>query len=158
VPRVYTRVPPIDRFNEKWVRDEVTGCHVWTASVGSHGRPLLHVHGIGNVLASRFIMMYEREVPENVDEMYVCHAPVICHNPLCVNPEHLRWATPSENSFDKNLDGTMPSNRGMGKVTEDDVRAIRADQGTTTEIGRRYGIHPSQVSRIKNRKTWFHIP
>ncbi len=31
-----------------------------------------------------------------------------CGNPSCVNPNHLRWATKSENMQDKHLHGTMP--------------------------------------------------
>ncbi len=43
-----------------------------------------------------------------------------CGNTLCVNPQHLRWATPKQNCADKVLHGT--DNRGeknnMSKLTE----------------------------------------
>lgn len=45
-----------------------------------------------------------------VSGMVAAHAPSGCHNPLCVNPLHLRWATYSENARDMLIDGT--SRRG----------------------------------------------
>lgn len=42
-------------------------------------------------------------MPRHID---AAHAPIICHNPSCVNPAHLRWASKSENASDKMLDGT----------------------------------------------------
>lgn len=40
------------------------------------------------------------------------------------------------------------------KVTEDDVRAIRADNRSHSVIAAEYGMAPSNVSHIKTRKTW----
>ena len=93
---------------------------------------------------------------EDREGMDAAHAPGICHNPLCVNPRHLREATRAENVADMQVDGT--SYRGernhMSKLAEADVRAIRADTRPQRTIATQYGLTPSQVSRIKGRKTW----
>ena len=51
-------------------------------------------------------------------------------------PDNCRWVTKSVNS---------------SKLTPADVRAIRVATGTTTEIGDRFGVDCSHISRIRNR-------
>lgn len=84
------------------------------------------------------------------------HLPVVCHNLRCVNPRHLRWATPAENQADRLADGTHGGGRNS-PLTVDDVLAIRADDRPHVEIERDYPVTASTISRIKNRETWRHI-
>lgn len=76
----------------------------------------------------------------------------------CVNPAHLRWATSAENGQDMVRHGT--STRGtrnpMVKLTEDDVRSIRALAGTLTQakLAAHYGVHPQHVHCIVVGKAW----
>jgi hypothetical protein len=82
-----------------------------------------------------------------------------CNNRLCINPNHLRWATRAENIDDMVGHGT--AQRGerspLSKLTEDQVRQIRALDGKVgrTEIGRRFGISHATVYAILERKSWF---
>jgi hypothetical protein len=50
-------------------------------------------------------------------------------------------------------------NGSKAKLTDDQVREIRALQGTATleEVGRRYGVSFSTIGMIWRRDTWFHI-
>ena len=76
----------------------------------------------------------------------------------CVTKGHLAWKTSAENNADRIVHGT--SNRGercgSAKLTEADVREIRALEGTMfqREIGERYGITYSAVNDIFHRRTW----
>lgn len=74
-------------------------------------------------------------------------------------PENLSWGTNSENQMDRVEHGT--SNRGsahgMARLTEDDVRGIRALSAlgwTQRALGERYGIRQQHVSEIVRGVCW----
>ncbi len=93
------------------------------------------------------------EIPEG---MLVCHH---CDNPPCVNPEHLFLGTPADNSSDMTAKGRQARGEASGKakLTEDQVRAIRADTRMRREIAADYGVDSTVVSRIRLRHTWRHV-
>jgi len=76
----------------------------------------------------------------------------------CLNPNHLRWATAEENEADKLLHGT--SNRGerhgMVKLTEDEVRAVRALKGKVSQraAAKALGYTRGVVCDIWTGRTW----
>lgn len=77
----------------------------------------------------------------------------------CVHPKHLRWATHAENEADKKSHGTaaIGVRHGMSKLSEDAVILIRAADGSCRTVGEKFGITPTQVSRIRRRLSWGHI-
>ena len=79
-----------------------------------------------------------------------------CDNPPCINPLHLRQGSHRENMKDMTTRNRQNAgeDRYNAKITEDDVRAIRADTRIQRVIGADYGITQRQVSHIKNRKKW----
>jgi hypothetical protein len=84
-----------------------------------------------------------------------------CGVKACVNPRHLRWATPKQNQADRVIHGTH--NRGelhnMAKLNAEQVQAIRARTGQTQhEIASEFGVTRSLISYIRNRRSWRHIP
>lgn len=76
----------------------------------------------------------------------------------CVNPRHLMWKTPKANSDDKVTHGTMARGEklGMSKLTEENVRSIRAMKGTHTrrELAEIFDTCPSNIAGILNRRRW----
>lgn len=84
-----------------------------------------------------------------------------CGNPACVNPRHLRWATRQENEADKLIHGTdnRGAKHGMSKLTDDNVREIRALKGVMRQrdIAARFSIAQGTVSEIQAGKRWTHI-
>lgn len=56
----------------------------------------------------------------------------------------------------------MPARKGeensSAKLTEEDVYAIRRDPRRQKQIAYDYGIGQMQVSRIKRRLKWKHLP
>lgn len=77
----------------------------------------------------------------------------------CCSRKHLRWATREENFSDKAAHGTLNIGEAnyAAKLTESDVRAIRASTDSQQTIARRYGIEQTNVSAIKRRKSWRHV-
>jgi hypothetical protein len=94
--------------------------------------------------------------------MNVCHFP----NPDRGNNRlsNLRWGTPRENASHKELQGTSQkgSRSGAAKLTEADVMEIRrifesGEARNKRAIAARYGVTPTAIGFIINRKNWTHI-
>ena len=98
---------------------------------------------------------------ESIDGMEVMH---LCDNPACVNPQHLKLGTHTENMHDMFSRGrrktAMGEKTGRAKLSDDDARhifSLVASGLPQPEIARMFGIDRSQVSRIKTKKTWRHL-
>lgn len=144
------RVDVRERFFSKTKIAE-NGCLEWTAAK-RHGYGVFNPYG-KLVMAPRFAWFLKYgETPE----LCVLHK---CDNPSCVNYQHLFLGTRGDNHRDKVAKDR--SNRGMrhghAKLTDDQVRQIRAMQGYQKEIAALFGIDQGLVSKIKNRKYWTHI-
>jgi len=90
-------------------------------------------------------------VPEG---LFVCHH---CDNPICINPEHLFLGTSADNRQDAMQKERLPcgENHGRHKLTEADVRAIRADRiSSQRALAREYGVSHSNICAIKTGATW----
>lgn len=81
---------------------------------------------------------------------HAAHAAGIECNSLCINPRHLRWATPSENGMDRHLDGTMTER--PRKLSKQEVREIFFAEGVQREIAERFAVCQQEVSYIKSGK------
>lgn len=84
------------------------------------------------------------------------HAAHSCGERLCVNPRHLRWATPKENEQDKISHGRSlrGSNHSNARLTEADVRAIRASSDPIGQLSERYGLSAAHTEAVKNGRKW----
>jgi hypothetical protein len=87
-----------------------------------------------------------------------------CHNPRCVNPDHLVVGTQRDNIRDAKERGTLRLGHVMkgedsphSKLTADQVREIRADTRSQVTIASAYGISQSTISAIRLRRKWKHI-
>ena len=79
----------------------------------------------------------------------------------CVSGAHLSWKTRAENFNDRWGHGTWPKGEKgpNAKVTEDDVRSIRAAAGLRTQgdLAKAYGISRQQIGHIQSGKSWSHV-
>lgn len=142
------------RFLQGVVENPPAGCVLWPYAKHPLGYGRLRV-GKKMVPAHRlgWEMYHGKEMR---DGMHAAHAPGICHEPSCVNPTHIREATPTENHADKHVDGTVTcgENHHAARLCEADVRAIRSDVRVHTKIASDYGIARQTVGDIKSRKRW----
>lgn len=134
---------------------EPSGCWIWTACLGNKSYGLFKLDGKHQRAHRLSYQCFKGEIP---DEMLVCHT---CDNPTCVNPAHLWVGTNDDNMNDKVKKGRQSrlhgETNGFSKLTEDDVKAIRADKRLQRQIAADYGIHQANVSLIKLRKSWSHV-
>lgn len=81
----------------------------------------------------------------------------------CVNPKHLRWATPKENIADQKIHGTY---RAGSKIEHKailnegivaDIKQRLANGDRNVDIANVYDISPHHVSAIKIGKSWKHV-
>lgn len=99
---------------------------------------------------------YELFIGPIPEGLVVCHR---CDIPLCVNPSHLFLGTPMDNQRDKIKKGRQAkgAKSGTPKLTEQDIREIRAASGSQQSIADRYGCSQVRVSQIKRGKGWRHV-
>ncbi|UVB02995.1 hypothetical protein IVIADoCa2_18 [Xanthomonas phage vB_Xar_IVIA-DoCa2] len=78
-----------------------------------------------------------------------------CDNRRCINPDHLSAGTFGENNTER---GLRAKRNGVNlKLTEDDVRAIKAalSAGVTQSVlARRFSVHQTAISAIKRGKNY----
>ena len=84
-----------------------------------------------------------------------------CDIRSCVNPDHLIIGTQADNVRDRDErqrrappKGEM---NGRAKLTEDQVKAIRADARKSHFIARDYSTPISTIKKIKSFVTWKHV-
>ena len=144
----------LERF-ETYINKTDT-CWLWTGHL---------VHGYGRFgfqgrewLAHRLMYVYcYGEIPKGYD---IAHAPIICHNRACVNPDHLEATTRKINESHKVLDGT--DNRGekhiRAKLTNEKILEIRRRSNETyRSLAEEFGTTSGNISDIINRKKWTHV-
>jgi len=169
---------PRQRFNEKCLwRD--SGCLIWTGAVrGSRQKRGCFWDGKKTVDAARW-QLTNLVRPPKEDEC-ACHT---CDNSLCVNVEHLFWATHQENVADMHAKQrshhyTDPSvgkqagaksqatfrqkphlrargsRHGSAKLTEDQASAIQNSALPSEWLAKVHGVSRSTINRIRNGSLW----
>lgn len=134
-------------------------CWPWTgARIAGYG-----VYGAGKrgrVRAARFACeLVGKKIP---NDLLACHK---CDNPPCCNPCHIFAGTSLDNNRDMVRKGRAADFRGEkcghAKLTEDDVRRIRAEYASGNifqeELAERYGVSEGAISGILRRKNWKHV-
>lgn len=147
------------RFDAK-VRKTAT-CWLWTGAITKktgYGR----FNPDGEVIGAH-IYAWERANGRKVPidpvtgrKLDVCHTCDVKH---CVRDDHLFDGPRKKNMEDAVSKGRQAKGevQGHAKLTASEVRAIRASPESNTDLGLRYGVDPSNISHIRNRKSWKHV-
>lgn len=139
----------LDRFNKKYTVD-ASGCWLWTAFRNNVGYGQINAGRRGEGMLKAHRVSFELHVGPIPEGLWVLHRCDVRH---CVNPEHLFLGTAADNMRDMCEKGR----HGRTKLTEADVRAIRADTRAQRTIAAAYGIRHGTVGNIKRRKAWRHV-
>lgn len=142
-----------ERFRRQTER--VGECLIWTGYKTLSGYGSM---GIGRVPTRAHRVAWTLAYGPIPDGLYVLHR---CpeHRRDCVAVEHLYLGDAKQNYDDMVADGTAVrgERHHSARLTEADVRAIRADPRNNTEVARAYGLDRSHVGQIRSRKAWKHV-
>jgi hypothetical protein len=143
-----------EAFLRAHLRDHTDKCILWPFKLRPSGYGLAVLASV-QMHAHRWACILAHGAPPN-DEYHAAHS---CGHPSCINPDHLRWATPKENSDDRYNHGTIIYGEKSGKtaLTADDIRAIRAAPPDLKYLMGRYGVSKGCISKIRSRQRWPHI-
>jgi len=130
-------------------------------------RPETDKHGYLKVVLSKDGKTFKRQVHRLVASAFIENPlglPQVNHldgvkSRNCVG--NLEWASVSRNvkhAYDV-LDKPRMSGElhGLSKLTEEQVKAIRADVRSQSIIAAEYGVQQPSVSKIKRRERWAHL-
>ena len=150
-----TRAPtgdPVRFFQNVALRHVGDDCLIWPYST-TKGYAQIRINGrmaLVHRLSCEFL-----NGPSPTPEHEAAHG---CGNKACVNPRHLRWATPAENSADRVLHGTHPSGElnPRAKITKAAAIEIRSLRGSEKQVSlaKRFGISQQTVSQIQSGRLW----
>ncbi|WP_107327480.1 HNH endonuclease [Agrobacterium pusense] len=112
----------------------------------------------GDKVRPAHVVSYELEngpLPEGMNGLHSCDYR------RCVNPSHIFAGTHQDNMSDMVAKGRANAPKGVDhhdvKLTEDEVRAIRADGRKQRDIAADYGVSQSAIMMIKTRRNWRHL-
>lgn len=146
-----------DRFHQRYDRRGNDECWNWTARCNPQGYGLIYtlVGGAKKVIFATHVAL-ELDGRRRQPDQVACHA---CDNPTCVNPKHLRWGSIRDNSRDMVERGRAPQGEASPRaiLSDEQVRAIRADPRRRSVIAREYGLSWNAINLIVRRKRWAHL-
>jgi hypothetical protein len=85
-----------------------------------------------------------------------------CGNPICVNPNHIRWDSPAGNAADRSTHGTEQrgEDRPNAKLTDKTIRQIlrMTEEGVMQkDIAQHFGVSRALVYGVQKGKRWRHV-
>lgn len=128
---------------------DANGCWIWQGTfIKKSGYGTDYIESRSVTAHALSYTAFKGAIPPGLE---VCHR---CDVRACVRPEHLFLGTRAENMKDCSVKG-----RQWRKLSDDDVRAIRAADGVSkAELARRYGVTDVMIGKIIRREWWRHLP
>lgn len=145
------------RFESKYEPVTESGCWLWTGgSVSPLGHGTLRNESMTHELAHR--ISYRLNVGEIPAGKQVLHS---CDVGACVNPAHLFLGTQKDNMQDmlrKRRQNRANNVKGeahpLARLTEEEVRDIRASKEKDAVLAARYGMSRSHICAIQLGRYW----
>ena len=137
------------QFIDDAIASSSDDCLIWPFAVRkSSGYAAYTYRSAGrkvSVDAHRFVCELAHGKP--IDDDQAAHS---CGVKLCINPHHLRWATPQENMDDAKAHGTV---RGGGRyrqrIFEPQIEDICTSGASLLVLAEKYSSDVSYIGRVK---------
>ncbi len=156
----------INYFKSKIAPPDANGCCIWCGSLDKdgYGRVSFRINDKKPCIRAHRLAKWIVEKPID-NKLLACHKPIICHNRLCCNPDHIYWGTVKQNTNDQVLDGTFRDKKGIkhhnAKLTEEQVKEIKLllKEGKLTQrkIAKSFELSQQHICDINTGKRWSHI-
>ena len=154
--RFVIRQPLAERFwryvvradPDDWSEHDI--CWLWTAATDSQGYGHLGGSGDRKLVAATHVALEIDGRPLAPGKMAL-HS---CDRRNCVRFDHLREGTHAENMMDRAARGRTRHGPSGGKLTPDQVRAVRVAVGRQVEIAAQFGISLCHLRLIRWGRAW----
>lgn len=130
------------------------GCLNWKGRVNKAGYGRLVYH-YQEILAHRasFILHGGELIG---DKLWVLHS---CHNPKCINPQHLRAGTHKENALDKiqagrQLHGELVYGSKLTAKKVVQIRSLFSKGVCLSDLSNMFHVHVETIRDAVSRRTW----
>lgn len=136
---------------KQFIATKETSCINWKFSKNKQGYGCLNCKGLPRLAHSAMCTLAHGARPNGADAAHSCG------NPSCINPNHLRWATRSENMNDRLIHGTdaRGEKSPVARLTQEQVEYLRAGaRESQKELAQQWNVDPSTLSKAKNGKSW----
>lgn len=136
-------------FMDKVQKDSgPSGCWVWTGGTNGNGYGQF---GMNGKVVKAHKVSYEHFIGPIGDKLCL-HK---CNHRWCVNPEHLKLGTYSENSIDCSIAG---KNRVLTNEQVVEIKKVLALGGRSmTYLARRFGVAVSSIQCIKEGRSYTRV-
>lgn len=134
-----------------------SGCMEWQRARSRFGYGMVWHRGKA-ISANRLALIFTIGEPET--KSVAMH---LCDNPPCINPDHLRWGTHSENSKDMVAKGRQVLNGKSGtehhnaKLNLDAVAFIRKAYGADYSqkyLAKLFGVGETTIGNVLKNRIW----
>ena len=153
-------LPLIEKIKANAIEDEC-GCWIWQGATQANGKTPKMNHG-GRVTSVRRLILQEQGVP-----MVKRLASTSCGNVSCVHPDHVQPVTRSQLQL-RNVAATGYTSavtrrqrladkarlRSTTKLTMELADQIRAAEGSSRAVAKRFGVSQTTVLRILAGRVW----
>jgi hypothetical protein len=133
--------------------ESVSPCMIWPGSIGKHGYGIA-THDGEIIRAHRLAYLKAHgELPKGLVIMHLCNVK------SCVNPDHLKAGTQSENIADAGKLGLMSrygNAAGRAKLTWEqvgDIRTRSASGESALSLSKAFGVTRANIYMIVKKKT-----
>lgn len=139
-PKSRHHMPLAARFARFFEIGSPDSCWEWMGCRDSKGYGQIRVDGKMAKAHRIALSLAGRPAPASLE---VLHS---CDNPACVNPQHLSAGTLLKNQREA---WARDRKKGTRKLSPDNVLEIRRSTETQSVLAIRFGVHQSEISRVK---------
>ena len=130
-----------------------SGCWLWDGAMFDDGYGCLVVNGKRLKAHRASFVAHKGRIPPGMKILHKCDVR------QCINPDHLRLGTDSENQLDMKLKrrSTHGERSGNAKLTNEAVRHIRSCDLPSHQLAAQYGVSAVQIGRVRRNEIWSHV-